>query len=68
MAKVTTYKNSKFATVLSFIGYLMIVGGVYAAFNDELVAGIIIAVLGIGVKVLAGYISKKKSQKEAQYK
>ena len=68
MAKVTKYKNSKFATVLSFIGYLMIVIGVYAVFNDEPVVGIIIAVLGIGVKVLAGYISKKKSEREAQYK
>ena len=66
MAKVTTYKNSKFATFLSILGYLAIVGGVYAIFNDAAVGGIIALVIGFGLKILAGFVSKKKSQKEAK--
>ena len=66
MARVTTYKNSKFASFLSILGYLVIAGGVYAIFNDEAVGGIIALVIGFVLKVLAGFISKKKSQKEAQ--
>ena len=66
MAKVTTYKNSKFASFLSILGYLFIAGGIYALFNDAAIAGIIIVVVGIGLKVLAGYVSKKKSEKDAK--
>lgn len=66
MAKVTTYQNSKFATFLSILGYLAIVGGVYCIFNDEPVAGIIVLVIGIGLKVLAAFISKKKSERAAK--
>lgn len=67
MAKVTVYKNSKFATFLSFLGYLMIAAGIYCIFNDELVAGIIVVALGIGLKLLAGFISKKKSERDAKF-
>ena len=67
MAKITVYKNSKFATVLSFISYLTIAGGVYAVFEDEPVGGIIAIVIGIAIKVLAAVISKKKSQKDAEF-
>ena len=66
MAKVTIYKNSKFASFLSILGYLVIVGGVYAIFNDELVGGIVALVIGIGFKLLAGFISQKKSKKDAE--
>lgn len=66
MARVTIYKNSKFASFLSILGYLVIVGGVYALFNDAVVGGIIALVIGIGIKVLAGFVSKKKSQKDAE--
>lgn len=65
MAKVTVYKNSKFATFISFLGYLAIILGIYAMFNDEVAGGIIALVVGIGLKLLAGFISKKKSEKEA---
>jgi len=63
MAKVTVYKNSKFATFLSIIGYLLVVAGVYFAFNDYVVVGIALAVAGFGVKVLAGVIDGLKRQK-----
>ncbi len=66
MAKVTTYKNSKFASACSIIGYLLIVVGVYGLFNDEVVAGIVMLALGFGFKILASFISKKKSEKEAK--
>lgn len=68
MAKVTTYKNSKLATFCSFFGYLAIVLGVYSFFEDELgaVVGIIALAIGIALKLLAGFISKKKSEKEAK--
>ena len=66
MAKVTTYKNSKFATFFSFVGYLAIAIGVYAIFNDEPVGGIITLVVGFVFKLLAAFISKRKSQKDAE--
>ena len=66
MAKVTTYKNSKLATACSFLGYLSIVCGVYFLFNELAGVGAIVLVLGIAFKLLAGFISKKKSEKEAK--
>lgn len=66
MAKVTTYKNSKLATACSILGYLLIVAGVYCCFNDEVVAGIIVLVLGFAFKLLGGFISKKKAEKDAK--
>ena len=41
MAKVTVYKNSKLATVFSFLGYLVILIGFYCAFNDEIAIGVV---------------------------
>ena len=66
MSRVTTYKNSKLATAVSILGYLMVVGGFYFLFNDEAVAGIVVLVLGIGAKLLAAFISKKKREKDAK--
>ena len=68
MAKVTTYKNSKFASFLSILGYIAIVCGVYAAFNDLPVGGIITVAIGFVLKLLGGFIAKKKSEKEAKKK
>ena len=66
MAKVTTYANSKFATFLSFLGYLAMVLGIYSFLNDELgiAVGIIALVIGIALKLLAGFISKMKAKTE----
>ena len=70
MAKVTTYENSKFATCLSFLGYMGIVLGAYSFFEEELgiSVGIISLAIGVALKLLAGFISKKKSEKEAKQK
>lgn len=64
MAKVTVYKNSKLATTCSVIGYLLMVAGIYFIFNDYAVAGVVLLVVGIAFKLLAGFISKKKKEKE----
>ena len=68
MAKVTTYKNSKLATVFSFLGYIGIVLGVYSLFQEEfgISVGIVALAIGIALKLLAGFISKKKIEKEAK--
>ena len=64
MAKVTVYKNSKFSTFLSILGYLLMVAGIYMITEGEAAVGAILIVAGIGVKLLAGFISKKKQEKE----
>ncbi len=67
MAKVTKYKNSKFATVLSFLGYVGMMFGIYALFRNEevdTVVGVASLVIGFALKLLAAFISQKKSQKE----
>ena len=68
MAKVTVYKNSKFATFISFLGYVGIVLGIYSFFNEKLGVGvgIISLVIGISLKILAAFIGKKKTQKDAE--
>lgn len=63
MAKVTVYKDSKFATFLSLISYILIAVGVYFAFNDYVVVGIGLIVAGFAVKVLAGVINGLKQKK-----
>ena len=65
MAKVTTYKNSKFATFLSFLGYIAIVLAVYSFFEEEFgfVVGIISLVIGFGLKFLANLIGNRKDNK-----
>ena len=68
MAKVTVYKNSKLATVFSFLGYIGIVLGVYSLFQEEfgISVGIVALAIGFALKLLAGFISKKKNEKEAK--
>ena len=68
MAKVTVYKNSKLATVFSFLGYIGIVLGVYSLFQEEfgIRVGIVALAIGFALKLLAGFISKKKNEKEAK--
>lgn len=68
MAKVTTYKNSRLATFCSFLGYIVILLGVYAFFEEAfgIVVGIVALAIGIALKLLAGFISQKKREKEAK--
>lgn len=68
MAKVTVYKNSKFATFISFLGYMGILFGIYSFFKEDLGVGvgIIALVIGVALKILAAFIGKKKTQKDAE--
>ncbi len=68
MARFTTYKNSKIATFLSILGSLVIIVAVYAIFNDEPVGGVIALVVGIGLHVLAAFISNRIRKKDAEWK
>ena len=68
MPRIKTYKNSKFSTALSFIGYCIIACAVYAIFNDAVVGGIIALIVGFGVKFLAAFISQRKQAKDDQFK
>ena len=70
MAKVTVYANSKFATVLSFLGYLCIPIGVYSLFVDEFdkSVGIIILAVGFALKMLAVLINRWKEKRLAKRK
>ena len=67
MPRIKTYKNSKLASAFSILGYLVIAGAIYALFNDEPLGGIIALVIGIGFKILASFISKKKQVKDAAF-
>lgn len=62
------HKIKKLATFFSFLGYIGIVLGVYSFFQEEFGIGVGIISLAIGVvlKLLAGFVSKKKSEKEAK--
>ena len=64
MAKVTVYANSKFATVLSFLGYLCAPIGVYSLFEDGLdkSVGIIILAVGFALKMLSVLINRWKEK------
>ena len=66
MAKVTTYSNSKFASFLSIVGYIGIVGAVYLFFNDEPAIGAGFLVAGFVLKILAALVSKMIAKKEAK--
>ena len=68
MAKVTLYKNSKFATFISFLGYMGILFGIYSFFKEDLgvAVGIIAFVICVALKILAAFIGKNKTQKDAE--
>ena len=67
MPRIKTYKNSKLASTFSFLGYIVIAGGIYAIANDEPLGGVIALVIGIALKFLASFISKKKHEKDAKF-
>ena len=64
MSKVTVYANSKFATVLSFLGYLCAPIGVYCLFEDGLdkSVGIIILAVGLALKILSNLVNRWKEK------
>lgn len=63
MARITIYKNSFLASAVSILGYLFVVCGIMAAFSGEIAGGILIALVGFGLAVLASSISEQKQFK-----
>lgn len=61
---ITIYKNSVLATILGIVAGLTLAGGVVALLSRELVGGIILIALGLGIRMLAEYISEKKQFKK----
>lgn len=77
MAKIDVYENSKFATVLSALGWLAIIAGSYSCFNEELgwKIGVILLVIAFALKMLAffldkfvGWMKSKRAAKKNQIK
>ena len=62
-----SYGNSKLATVLSFLGSLIVVSGVYyGTSTGDFVPMLIIAVVGVGVMLCGKLVSDNKTKKQAQ--
>ncbi len=73
MAKIDVYEHSKFATFLSFLGWIGIIFGSYSCFNEELgwKIGIISLAIAFVLKMLAfllnqfvGQIKSKRAAKK----
>lgn len=62
----TSYDHAPLATTVSFlgrtIGTLMAVGGVMAVFSKEIVPGLVLAAVGIGIAVGAEALSEKLAE------
>ena len=63
MARITIYKNSILASICSIFGYLLVIGGIMVAFGGEIFGGILVALMGFGLAVLASFISERKKAK-----
>lgn len=60
MARITIYKNSVLASLMSFLSYFLLLIGVVAAVNGEILGGVALFLIGIGVGILASSISERK--------
>ena len=63
MARITIYKNSFLATLVSICGYIGVVCGVMVMFEGDIAAGILMLAVGIGLAVWASKISQNKQFK-----
>lgn len=59
MARVTVYKNSILASLVSIMGYGFMVGGLGMAFGGEILGGIVLFLMGLGCAALASVISER---------
>lgn len=59
MARITIYKNSILATLLSFLSYFAVVMGIMLAFDSEILGGIAIVAVGIGIMALAAWVNSR---------
>lgn len=61
MAKVTLYKNSIIASVLSLAGTILALGGVVSLVSGEPAGGIVLILLGVAMMLWASSISERKA-------
>lgn len=61
MAKVTLYKNSIIASVLSLAGTILALGGVVSLVSSEPAGGIVLILLGVAMMLWASSISERKA-------
>lgn len=61
MARITIYKNSILASIISIFSYLIMLGGIMIAFDGEILGGILLFVAGVGVAALAAWVSQQAS-------
>lgn len=61
MARITIYKNSVLATIVSFLGYFGIAMGAVGLVDGEILVGMVCMLIGIGLMVVAGWISSYKA-------
>lgn len=59
MARITLYKNSILASLVSIFGYCFMLGGIAIAFDCEILGGIVMFLMGIGLAALASVISSR---------
>ena len=59
MARITIYKNSILASLVSIFGYMFMLGGIAMAFDGEILPGIFLFLMGIGLAALASVISSR---------
>lgn len=57
MVKIPVYTNSILATLMSILGYLLMLGGFAVAFGGEILGGILMFLLGMGSAALGSVIS-----------
>lgn len=57
--KFTVYSNSVPATLCSLLGSGLMVGGLWCLFRAEFLNGVILLLLGIGLALLASWISDR---------
>ena len=62
----TRFPNSKLATALSLFASVAIVVGISGAIAGEVAGGIVAVVCGVALRLLAGYIARRKETKKQE--
>ena len=63
MARITIYKNSVLASLISILGYIFVIGGICVMFGGEIGGGIVMLIVGIALAMWASAISENKKFK-----
>ena len=60
MARIPIYKNSILATLLSFVSYFCMLGGIMMLFDGEFLGFVVLFALGIGIGAVGSALSEWK--------